>query len=766
MASTGRRLLCAFATTLVVIALTPLSVLGVSAAQAPAVTVRDGATVETAVVPNDRFTVPDRNQLTGRRVALPTPTCTPATRSNCDAVALLNTLDGFDLQPRFFIPFTGAIDVRTVTPATVYVQGPAGRTGLQQLTYDPATATLAGTTRAQLPEQARHILVITRAVRDAQGRSLAREVRVPFTTMSGTTELDRIRRALDDGSAYRQAGITTRAASFTQGSLTTVFPPSDAERFNRQDQISADPTKQLRSAQVPNLALAAAGCYAFGSFESPQFLGADAAIPPTPSRQTPRALRKERLGFALIVPAGVPPAGGWPTAVYGPGFTRSYFDLFVTSDLNAAAGIATLATHPAGHGYGPASKITVGPPEGPSFLSFGRGRDLDGNGVIGDAEGSQTSKRVQIVNDKIVSETPSPKALHGLRGGLIQTVTDNMVLVRTIEAGISIPGCTLSPGATLARTNVKYYGLSFGGIYGTMLMGTDPHVRDGLVNVPGGPIVEIARTSSFRPLLADQLRVSKPNALNGGPGRDGFTESWPQPFEPPNTSPHPGAMRIQRYLTDATWYGRPGGPETYAPLVRKTPRNGAKNLLIQVAFGDYTVPNTTSGNLVAAGELFDRVTYYRNDLSPTRDSNPHGFLADPTKFGRQNGQLQLTTFLKTGMAVDPDGPLPIFESPIANKNNLFCLHYSPPETGTQAFPPGAAGECAARPADANTSAADSGGAGGSSGGSAPTRGRAPVSDGAGELANTGPAPIAPIVALLALGLAAGLRRRRGSPRRS
>jgi hypothetical protein len=36
-------------------------------------------------------------------------------------------------------------------------------------------------------------------------------------------------------------------------------------------------------------------------------------------------------------------------------------------------------------------------------------------------------------------------------------------------------------------------------------------------------------------------------------------------------------------------------------------------VLYQVAFGDNTVPNVTSGNIVRAGDLFDRTTYYRND---------------------------------------------------------------------------------------------------------------------------------------------------------
>ena len=674
----------------------PLTALAPAASAAAPVRLLTGDAPETSAFPADRFTVPDAAQLTGRRVSLPVPTCTDATRSTCDALRLLNTLDGFDLQPRVFLPFSGDIDVATVTPDTVWVEGAGRRIGLQQLTFDPALDLLAGTTREQLQEQTTYVLVVTRSVRDSSGQPLAQEVRTPFTTMSGTTELDRLRRALDDGSAYSQAGIASRAASFTQGSTTTVFPPTAAETINRLDQRSADPSDPLVPSQVPNLALAGAGCYAFGSFESPQFVRPDATIPPTPTSSTPVALSKARLGFALIVPAGPVPAGGWPTAVYGPGFTRSYFDLLVTSDLNAAAGIATLATNPLGHGYGPESRVSVGLPGlETSFLSYGRGRDLDGDGAISSQEGSQPTKLITSAG-----EEPSPNSLHGLRGGLIQTAADNMSLVRAVQAGIEVPDCTGSPGATLARTDVKYYGLSFGGIYGTMLMGTDPSVKTGLLNVAGGPVVDIARLSAFRPLLADTLGVSRPSLLNGGPGRDGFTESIPQPHDPPITAPAPRAMEVQRYLAYATWYGRPGGPEPYAPLLRKDPRNGAKSVLYQVAFGDNTVPNTASGNIVRAGDLFDRVTYYRNDQTPTRETNPHGFLADPSVAGRGQAQTQLTAFLRTGEVVDPDGPLPVFEVPIANRDDLQCLHYPHPQTGSPAFPPAAAGPCPPRPADA------------------------------------------------------------------
>jgi hypothetical protein len=736
----------------------------VASAAAP-VQLLTGDSPETSAFPSDRFTVPDSAQLTGRRVALPVPTCTAQTRSTCEAMNLLNTLDGFDLQPRVFLPFSGDIDVATVTPATVYVEGGGKKVGLQQLTFDPATHVLAGTTREQLAEQTSYVLVVTRSVRDKAGQPLREQVRTPFTTMSGTTELDRIRKALDSGPAP--------AASFTQGGTTTVFPPTDAQTIKRMDQKTSDPSVLTPPAVVPNLAVAGVGCYAFGSFESPQYAREDSTIAPTPSGSTPVAVGTQRIGFALIVPAGPAPAGGWPTAVYGPGFTRSYFDLFVTSDLNAAAGIATIATDPLGHGFGPSSKITVGLPGAEkTFLSYGRGKDLDGDGAIGDAEGSQPTKTVLPGRDE-----PSPNQLHGLRGGLIQTAVDNMALVRAVQAGITVPGCVGTTSGALARTDVQYYGLSFGGIYGTMLMGTDPSVKRGLLNVPGGPIVDIARLSGFRPLLGDTLAVSRPSLANGGPGRDGFTESIPDPHEPPVTAPAPRAMEVQRYLAYATWYGRPGGPETYAPLLRKQPRYAAKTVLYQVAFGDNTVPNITSGNIIRAGDLFDRVTYYRNDKTATRETNPHGFLADPTLAGRELGQVQLTAFLETGQVVDPDGPLPVFEVPIANADNLQCLHYPNPQTGQRAFPPAAAGECPARPADAVVAAPPAPGQGGASpaadqgagpgGGAAQTAAAGAQSSGSaagarsGTLPATGLSTVLPLVAVLAVLAAVGLRRRPG-----
>jgi hypothetical protein len=110
------------------------------------------------------------------------------------------------------------------------------------------------------------------------------------------------------------------------------------------------------------------------------------------------------------------------------------------------------------------------------------------------------------------------------------------------------------------------------------------------------------------------------------------------------------------------------------------------------------VPNPTAGTLYRAGALFDRVVYYRNDKTPTFNSDPHGWLADPTLAGRTAGEQQLAEFLSTGQLTNtnPD----FLEVPIASPNNLECLHYPDPQAGLpqarSPFP--ASGDCPAPPA--------------------------------------------------------------------
>lgn len=703
----------------------------------------------TRIFPNDASTVRDRNQSTGRRVnfrrGVDYPVvggrlmrrCTSATYSICDAFAELNKLDGFDLQPRVTVPFTGKIRLSSVRDATFSITTDRGNrfvSGLRQITFDPRTRVLAGISDKFLKEGSHYRIRVTNGVRDSRGHRVnacgrRRVCSVRFTTRTASGELVRIRRALDlplsnTSNAYRLAHFPDASSSTGSRKLslpnvfrsatipTSIGGPTGG--IMRNDQVNVNGT--LKSSVVPNLiAPGRSGFFAFGSFLSPRYQYAsssahtdrqygrsggvtDGEITPVASKRTPRPFGADRLGVIVVTPDPTVHPPPWPTAVYGPGFTRSKFDIFVSADNNADQGIMTVATDPSGHSYGHKSTITVtSGVTKTTFPGYGRGRDLNGDGTIStglnDGVGPTGHKRPGR------SELPSHKPLDGVQSGLIQTTVDNMTLGRALKAGLTIPA--VSPTKNLVKPDqIYYYGISFGGIYGTMLMGTDPLFHRGLLNVPGGPIADIARLSGFRGNLADQVRRSRPNLLNGGPGLNGFTEDLPLRNEPARVITHRGAGVLQELIGESNWYDRSGSPETFAPRIRLRPDSAwAKNpkqVAFQTAYGDGTVPNPTAGTLYRAGALFDRVTYYRNDKTPTFDSDPHGFLADPSIAGRNFGQQQLTTFLATGQVTNPNPAF--FEFPIANRNNLECLHYPDPQTGMGQTRSPSSGDCPPAPA--------------------------------------------------------------------
>ena len=72
------------------------------------------------------------------------------------------------------------------------------------------------------------------------------------------------------------------------------------------------------------------------------------------------------------------------------------------------------------------------------FVSYGRGRDLDGDGKIGDGLNDGVGPTGHFPRHG--AELPSRKPVDGLQSGLIQTVVDNMALGRALKAGLTIPG--------------------------------------------------------------------------------------------------------------------------------------------------------------------------------------------------------------------------------------------------------------------------------------------------------------------------------------
>lgn len=602
-----------------------------------------------SLFPTDAATVPDGRQLTGRRLALPTAGCTTVT--TCGLVERLNELDGFDLDPRLALRFDADVDVADVVASTTVARaGARSGMGIDRVVYDAATRTVYAHPVRQLDPGTRY------EIRVSAAHGLAK-ASTRFTTLSATDGLLDLRRQLDSGRAYADVGIGADQRGLTVDAAVDATGTSFAYVSDQ------GPAGGLVTTPAPSAV--GAGTVVFGSYLAPSWLRKDRTIEQVGTDAAgPRALGKQRLPFVLVLPPGPAPLGGWPTAVFGHGFTRSDGDVLLAAATNAASGMATIATTVAGHGFGPASTWTfTRGGETTTVPAYGRGVDLDGDGVIASTEGSGTLPT-------------GPAAAVGSRDGLRQTSADVMTLVRAVAKGLDVGG---TPGTEVRRNEVTYFGQSFGGIYGTMVAGADYRVSRAVLNVAGGPITEIARLSPAFRLLTTQALQNADLLNSTSEDKAFFEESMPLRGQPPVLAPAPGALAIQDYLSRSTWLTRPGSPETFAPRVRD------QRALFQVAFGDQTVPNPTSHTLLTAGTVVGRSSIFRNDKLPSADTNPHGFLLNPVEFptGFAQGQAQVRAFLGDGSVVDPDGPLGIWEVPAEEPSLLRSLNYTSP-----AFPNG------------------------------------------------------------------------------
>ena len=654
--------------------------------------------------PSNLQTTIDLTQLTGLRVALPKPNCAVHV-SDCQDIDVLNTLDGFNVDARVSIPFSEAIDLHTVTPSTVFLVDPSGvRHPLDRFVWTEATHTLHANPQTYLDQDTPYLLVVTDGVKAADGGDIsamdfrhdlnfgqthdlgAKLYRLAllaalhwsglppssivdaslFTTQSITSLLEKVRRQID--------GSTPAPATFAigTGGERAVFANSSITSVTTHRQIGtstfADSTLPFSAIPIP-IFPGAIGTTAYGRFTSPDYENAQKVIPAigTGFFSSPVPQGTNTLYFTLWLPSGTEPAGGWPVAIVGHGFTDSKggFPITTASTL-AHNGVATIAINVVGHGGGPLGTITVTRSDGApvTFSAGGRGIDQDGNGSIDSTEG--------------VSAAP-PFTAVGNRDGLRQTVIDLMQLVREIQVGMDVNG---DGHPDLDASKISYFGQSFGGIYGTTFMAVEPDVHAGVVNVPGGSISEIARLSpSFRPLVGIGLISRTPSLYNAVPNPffTSFMENMPLSGLAPVDDVVPGADAIQNYVDQQIWAQTPADPVAYASHIRAQPLFGVspKAIIVQFAKGDETVPNPTASALIRAGGLEDRATYFRNDLAFAlvpgyTVKNPHTFLSNVTigpaaaNFAVA-AQQQIGVFLASGgtSTIDPDGAGPFFETPIA-----------------------------------------------------------------------------------------------------
>ena len=508
--------------------------------------------------PSDRFTVRDPRQNTGLRVSLPKPDCTIRV-SDCEHIDVLNELDGFNLQPRISVPFTGPIDVNTVSSQSIFLTSlgspsgsgtPNGRViGINQIVWDVGTNTLHVEADELLEQHTRYALIITRDLRDAAGDPIDRALpfrdmtRVPdfrdsrdiavirygvdlaigvarlvaarvidagkiagvsvFTTQSATSTLEKIRDQIKLG--------TPEAADFNlgPGGTRTVFPLGGVTAIMFRAHTGTGLVPRFANVTIPFAALknpegirpGAVATIAFGKYASPDYRVPGEFIPQIPTRSgVPVVQQTNQLFFNLFLPSGDKPAGGWPVAIFGHGGGNDKNGvMFRAGAMLAAHGIATIGINAVGHGFGPLGTLTVtsGATSAVTFSAGGRGIDQDGNGTIASGEGSLAAPPREIID---------------FRDGFVQTAADLMQLVRVIEVGMDVDGDSV-PDLDPAR--IYYVGQSAGGNYGTLFLAVEPSVRAGTLTVPGSPRIDNDRLGpARRPAVGSDLASLVPPLLN------------------------------------------------------------------------------------------------------------------------------------------------------------------------------------------------------------------------------------------------------------
>src|SRR5262249_8698578 len=134
-----------------------------------------------------------------------------------------------------------------------------------------------------------------------------------------------------------------------------------------------------------------------------------------------------------------------------------------------------------------------------------------------------------------------------------------------------------------------------------------------------------------------------------------------------------GAIAIQDEVERIEWAIQSGDPVAYAPHLRKAPLAGvpARSVLFTFGQGDPVLVNTTTVNILRAGDLADRTIYFRalDAYAPNQPSanQIHEFLVNiQISAFALAGQEAVAIFLGSDgeLTIDPDGNGPLFETPI------------------------------------------------------------------------------------------------------
>ncbi|MFN7937323.1 MAG: Ig-like domain-containing protein [Bryobacteraceae bacterium] len=637
----------------------------------------DPSKPEIGPFPTDYLTAPSTTAKTGRKVRMPAPPDCAATPNACQEAWLLEQFDGFNVQARVRVKFSGAVNAQTLKDGIYLVtrenltdeERGARATGavvrLNQVVYDAKNFTAYGKPDQAMDQHRRYLLVVTDAVKDEAGDAV--EADDAYRGCAGDGAADDYCKALNGAVKTVEGARIVGASVFTTMSATawletarnalentspTVSRPPGKNYFRVNSVVRATWQMQTRTSgalepvdiPVPVLQNTVLGI-GVGTYSSPNYLRPDRT-----ASAVGEPVSVEQVPFIAYLPFVQKPEKGYPVVIYGHGLGDDLFGGPAVINFGMVSqGMAVVAIPVVGHGYGANGRVEVREVDGTvTDVAFpGRGMDQDGNGRIGNSEGCQAADSTPI----------------GLRDCLRQTTVDLLQLVRVLKAGLDVDGDGV---ADFDPDQIYYAGQSLGAIYGPMFLALDPTVKRAVFNSGGGSVIEAARWSvTQRGPTIQNLALRKPALNNRG---SDFDESYVLRNQPVKVVNDDTAIAIQNVLETLEWLQCEGDPLAYAVHLKTSPLKGVpeKQVLWQYAWGDMSVPNPAQSALVRHAGMIDSTWIFRNDLakarSPALDRNPHTYLTNVSGVAfpiTAAVQGQMASFL-AGRAFDPNAPVQFF----------------------------------------------------------------------------------------------------------
>lgn len=353
-------------------------------------------------------------------------------------------------------------------------------------------------------------------------------------------------------------------------------------------------------------------------------------------------------GLKYCVPAKL------PVVVFQHGITRARTDFFAVANALNGAGYAVLAFDINYHGE---RSICLADTDCVATASCSAAKKCCDKTTTTDCKMSyfadaDTNGIPDVSGGPAFLNTANPFAIRdNLRQHVIDVSSFLRALVLGAGSGLQWPLATASgmtPVPEFDKTNINWVSQSLGSILGTLVLATDSTIKRAVLNVPGGPLVDVFDGTQNTGFIAivDALLDSRGLCKDEGGKK---------------VCPHDTLGALQLFHT-LQWIADPGDAANFAKYVKTESLKDEvasaaagsdvmvtkKEVIVQVAGQDKVIPTPLEKDL--AGWMGVDIT------DTTYDTEDHGFLLAPSPNLAATGaaQTQMVKFLLLGTVCKPD----------------------------------------------------------------------------------------------------------------